>query len=71
MNDEAQIKVLEDWGWTYIGKSTPWTNTSEEKWKIIRMDDDWNKEYPEKDWEIEVKYNLIWDDVLTYNYFSW
>lgn len=47
-----QTKIITDWSNTYICESEIWTSENENKWRIIKIDNDWNVLYPK--WNVQI-----------------
>lgn len=59
-------------GIMYIWYTTPNTDTSESKWKILKIDEtvSWytKAKFPKKDWESNAGFYFVWDDRASYTY---
>ena len=68
--DELQTQIVTDSGNTYICEAVLWTSLSENKWRIVKIDSNWNKTYPisKITWWPTVLHEFNVDNVLSYVY---
>lgn len=67
--DILQTKIITSWTDTYISEAFPWTPSNIKKWRITKIDTNWQVSYPKNTLNFpSAEFEFIADSALTYTY---